>query len=269
MDEARFHAFYEQTVGSLRAYLRSMLTDQHMADDLLQESYFRLLKAELPDAMETAHRRNYLYRIATNLVQDHRRSRKLEPLPEDSPAPSTDFGDSAHDIGKAFAHLKPRERDALWLAYVECFDHREIAQILRMGTASIRPMLARALRKLPRCPATERDRKLTTESQDESVVAANMRHLASEFAQESRPTAAAMRRRLSLRMRQEKARRAQLPVIWMTRVFLCCGLSPNVVLARDNARFFQASGYDPGWPLSGRHRLSRLNSLVALVPLRS
>jgi hypothetical protein len=32
----------------------------------------------------------------------------------------------------------------LWMAYVECFDHREIAGILRIGTASIRSMLARA-----------------------------------------------------------------------------------------------------------------------------
>ena len=54
MDEESFHAFYEQTARSLRAYLRSMLMDQNIVDDLLQESYFRLLKAALPDAMEEA-----------------------------------------------------------------------------------------------------------------------------------------------------------------------------------------------------------------------
>jgi RNA polymerase sigma-70 factor (ECF subfamily) len=145
MDEESFHAFYEQTARNLRAYLRSMLTDQSAVDDLLQESYFRLLKAELPDAMEHVHRKNYLYRIATNLMRDHRRSRKLEPLPEDSAA-STRAGslDTAHDVGRAFGRLKPREREILWMAYVECFDHREIAQVLRTKAVSIRPMLARA-----------------------------------------------------------------------------------------------------------------------------
>ncbi len=51
----------------------------------------------------------------------------------------------AYDIGKAFVHQNSRERKVLVASLrFECFDHREIAQILRMGTASIRPMLARA-----------------------------------------------------------------------------------------------------------------------------
>lgn len=145
MDEESFHAFYEQTARNLRGYLRSMVIDQSMVDDLLQESYFRMLKAALPDGMEPAHRKNYLYRIATNLVHDHRRSRQLEPLPDDSPGVMTaDSLDTAHDIGRAFGCLKPREREVLWMAYVECFEHREIAGVMRTQAASIRPMLARA-----------------------------------------------------------------------------------------------------------------------------
>jgi RNA polymerase sigma-70 factor (ECF subfamily) len=146
MDEESFHAFYEQTARNLRGYLRSMLIDPTMADDLLQESYFRLLKANLPASTEPAHRRNYLYRIATNLVYDHRRSRKLDELPEDLTAgPSPDATqDTTQDIAQAFGRLKPKDRDILWMAYVECFSHKEIAEVLRLGAASIRPMLARA-----------------------------------------------------------------------------------------------------------------------------
>lgn len=145
MDEESFHAFYEQTARNLRAYLRSILMDQNMVDDLFQECYFRLLKADLPDAMEPAHRKNYLYRIATNLVHDYRRSRKMEQLPEEPVAvKAAGSPETAHDVGRAFRHLKPRERDVLWMAYVEGFDHKEIARVLRVGAASIRPMLARA-----------------------------------------------------------------------------------------------------------------------------
>ena len=54
---------------------------------------------------------------------------------------------TTHDVGRAFGGLKPRERDVLWFAYVECFDHKEIAGILQVGIASIRPMLARARAK--------------------------------------------------------------------------------------------------------------------------
>jgi len=142
MDEESFHAFYEQTARNLRGYLRSMLIDPAMVDDLLQESYFRLFNANLPASAEYGHRRNYLYRIATNLVYDHRRARRLEELPDDLAAvqaPAT-----AQDIGRAFRRLKPKDRDVLWMAYVECFSHKEIAEVLRLRSASIRPMLARA-----------------------------------------------------------------------------------------------------------------------------
>jgi RNA polymerase sigma-70 factor (ECF subfamily) len=125
-----------------------MLIDQNAVDDLLQESYFRFLKAGLPAATEPAHKKNYLYRIATNLAHDHRKSRKLEVLPEELPAASkANCLDQVHDIRRALARLKARERDALWLAYVECFNHREIAGILQVGAASIRPMLAGARAK--------------------------------------------------------------------------------------------------------------------------
>ena len=67
------------------------------------------------------------------------------PLPEEPAAPPST--EASHDIRRAFTHLKPRERDLLWMAYVECFDHKEIAEVLRIGTASIRPMLARARAK--------------------------------------------------------------------------------------------------------------------------
>jgi RNA polymerase sigma-70 factor (ECF subfamily) len=146
MEEDSFHAFYEQTARNLRAYLRSVLTDQNVVDDLLQESYLRLLNAALPASMEPAHRKNYLYRIATNLVRDHRRSRKPEQMPENDPPAGTtgNSQDTTHDVRRAFGRLKPKEQEVLWMAYVECFSHKEIAEVLRTRAVSIRPMLARA-----------------------------------------------------------------------------------------------------------------------------
>jgi RNA polymerase sigma-70 factor (ECF subfamily) len=99
--------------------------------------------------MEAAHRKNYLYRIATNLANDHYRSRRTEPLPENEPA-STTASSYSPDVERAFRALNPRERDALWLAYVECFSHSEIAEVLRLKTASVRPTLARAREKFAR-----------------------------------------------------------------------------------------------------------------------
>src|SRR5919201_7033510 len=72
MDEDAFRAFYERTAPSLWGYLARISGDRQVADDLLQESYYRLLKAREAFESET-HRRNYLYRVATNLVRDSRR----------------------------------------------------------------------------------------------------------------------------------------------------------------------------------------------------
>ncbi len=146
MDEEGFCAFYEQTARKLRSYLRSVLRDDvTLVDDILQESYLRLLKADLPSGMDAAWRKNYLYRVAINLVRDHRRSRQMGPLPvEREYAARENSFDEARDIKQIFGRLKPKERDLLWLAYVECFSHSEIAALLEASTASIRPMLARA-----------------------------------------------------------------------------------------------------------------------------
>src|SRR5579859_1660426 len=80
MDEDAFRAFYDRTAGPLWGYLSRISGDRQLADDLLQEAYYRLLKARVAFENET-HRRNYLYRIATNLVHDTKRGAR--PLFED------------------------------------------------------------------------------------------------------------------------------------------------------------------------------------------
>src|SRR6476620_9837138 len=72
MDEDAFRGFYERTSRALWGYLSRTSGDRQVADDLLQECYYRLLKSTVVFENE-AHRRNYLYRIATNLVRDSKR----------------------------------------------------------------------------------------------------------------------------------------------------------------------------------------------------
>ncbi len=150
MDEAAFVAFYDQTARRLRSYLRRVTGDTALADDLLQESYTRLLASGFATD-DDGHRRNYLYRIATNLVRDHyRRQRPTGPEPPD---PAVDASHGRHvelraDVGAALAGLKPRDRQMLWLAYVEGSDHREIASALGLRAASVKSMLSRARSRL-------------------------------------------------------------------------------------------------------------------------
>ena len=72
MDEDTFRAFYDRTARGVWAYLARVTGDRQLADDLLQETFYRFLRAGAPYDSE-AHRRNSLYRIATNLARDARR----------------------------------------------------------------------------------------------------------------------------------------------------------------------------------------------------
>ncbi|HWI16522.1 MAG TPA: sigma-70 family RNA polymerase sigma factor [Vicinamibacterales bacterium] len=155
MTEEAFRAFYELTARPVRVYLARMTGDERLADDLLQESYYRFLRANVTfDSDE--HRRNYLFRIATNLVHDHRR----KPFMEVPASDATDAADSRHhadtaeraarrmDLHSALKTLKPRERSLLWLAYAQGWTHEEIAAAIGVKTASLKAMLHRARQRL-------------------------------------------------------------------------------------------------------------------------
>ena len=148
MDEATFRALYERMARPLWAYLCHASGNTATADDLLQDTFCRLL-ASTPPAMTESQTKSYLYRIATNLLHDRwRRGDALLPPPQ-APEPHTrDDLDSRIAVRAAMQELTPRERQLLWLAYVEGFDHHEIGQSLGLRTTSVRLLLFRARRKL-------------------------------------------------------------------------------------------------------------------------
>jgi RNA polymerase sigma-70 factor (ECF subfamily) len=155
MDEEAFHGFYERTARPVWLYLARLTGDPAAADDLLQETYYRFLRVERPYASE-AHRKNYLFRIATNLAHDRRRRHvDTSPLPEGEAldAPHAGADESARaagriDLHRALARLKPRERALLLLAYSQGSSHHEIAESLGLKTASVKALLFRARRRL-------------------------------------------------------------------------------------------------------------------------
>ena len=150
MDQAAFQALYQRTAPALGAYIRRTCEQQDLADDILQETFLKFLKAPRP-TMDEASTRAYLYRTATTLIADHWRRRKREEawslrtifLTKTS-APPTLRGDMA----RMFERLAHRERSLLWLAYVEGFEHREIAEVLGLREKSIKVLLFRARKKL-------------------------------------------------------------------------------------------------------------------------
>ena len=154
MDETTFRLFYERTARPVWAYLAKVTGDPRAADDLLQEAYYRFYRAGA--SLESdGHRRNYLYRIATNLVRDRaRRSAGAVhvELPEGDQLPvdpgAAERVQRAADLDRALSRLRPEQRELLWLAYAEGASHAEIAEITGVREANVRSLLARARRRL-------------------------------------------------------------------------------------------------------------------------
>ena len=119
MDQDSFRSLYERTARPLWVYLCRKTGDAQLADDLLQEAYYRFLRARTVFENDS-HRKNYLFRIATNLANDSYRTSRDEQLPENYETSGSQDTDSAArnyhhrtDVTHAMAKLKPRERDAL------------------------------------------------------------------------------------------------------------------------------------------------------------
>src|SRR2546430_10430576 len=124
MDEETFRAFYDRTARQVWAYLARITGDAQLADDLLQEAFYRLYRAR-PVYEDESHRRNSLFRIATNLARDSGRRRRRGrdvALPDDDDARdlpvdtgAADRAAGRTDLHLALARLKPSQRQMLWL----------------------------------------------------------------------------------------------------------------------------------------------------------
>lgn len=148
MSEPEFQRLYDATAGAILGYLVAVTGRRDVADDLVQETYCRLLAHRRSlSGLDAQEMRRYLYRIATNLLRDRWRSGEDKPYSEPEETGEAPRLESRMDVRAMLAHLKPRERELLWLAYVEGMDHAEIAAATGLGRLSVRTLLFRARNK--------------------------------------------------------------------------------------------------------------------------
>ncbi len=148
LSELAFQRLYDANATSIYSYLLAVSARRDVADDLLQETFCRLLlHSEIASRLAPPELRRYLFRISTNLLRDRYRSGDTTPF-ADPPEPSTHPSpDTSLDISRMLQALKPRERELLWLAYVEGMDHAEISAATGLSRLSVRTLLFRARHK--------------------------------------------------------------------------------------------------------------------------
>ncbi|MCP5046595.1 MAG: RNA polymerase sigma factor [bacterium] len=152
-----FKGFYKKHSRPLWFYIFKTCRDEQLADDILQESFYRYLRAE-PIKLNEYQQKAYLYKIATNLTIDHLRKVK-RTMERDRETEKDPYGERGFeecqqhraflsmDMDKLFEFLKPKERTLLWLAYVEGYSHREIARITGVTEKSVKVKLFRTRKK--------------------------------------------------------------------------------------------------------------------------
>lgn len=153
MNESAFQKVYQDTSKSLWSYIYSVTHDATLTDDIFQESFMKLLLANI-DSLEDAQVKSYLYTITSNVLRDLWRRQKREQkwfersAPEENAVQHTKDIHSHFDVVEAVQQLSPGSRSLLWLAYVEEYKHKEIAQMLNIKEKSVRVLLFRAKQRL-------------------------------------------------------------------------------------------------------------------------
>ncbi len=150
-DEVELATIYEERRGELLAFLVGMTRDPSVAEDLLQETFLRLVREARAGRMPEQVR-PWLYRTAANAAIDRgRRGASLARLlprlldRSDPPRPESEFLRSERDaeLRAALGRLAPDRRAALLLA-ARGFSGTEVAGLIGRTDGATRTLLCRA-----------------------------------------------------------------------------------------------------------------------------
>src|SRR3954452_20154760 len=155
MREMDFERLYEAHAQALFAFLAYRTGDRVLAEDLLADTFERVLKAGKRFDSRKSSEKTWIYTIALNLLRDHARRREVErraldggaalPGPEPDPYASVEARDA---VGRALEKLSPEEREAVSLRYGGDLSVPEVAKVLGEPLDRIEGRVYRALRKL-------------------------------------------------------------------------------------------------------------------------
>jgi RNA polymerase sigma-70 factor (ECF subfamily) len=148
-DVSAFTSVVERYQAPIARYLRRLVGDTALAEDLAQETFVKAYLAILKTDTELALR-PWLYRIATNEAKMHlRRRRLIRFLPfvaERHEAAAPPAGDDLGErdlVRRALSRLPEAYSSALLLYLVEGFKHHEVGAILGISAEAARKRVAR------------------------------------------------------------------------------------------------------------------------------
>jgi RNA polymerase sigma factor (sigma-70 family) len=154
-------AFYLELRSPLSASLRRWKLSAEEVEDLVQETFVRLL-SHGPADLKSENTRYWLFRVARNLAIDRQRSGwstlldsqtnfeillSARPSPDFDPEKTYLHGEQWRVVQENLAKLTPRQRDAIHLR-ITGLSHKAIANQLKATTTGVAELIRRGLKRL-------------------------------------------------------------------------------------------------------------------------
>ena len=140
---------FERYRVSLLRYLTRLMSNKEDAEEVLQDTYIRIMQIETLDSIE-AKARGYLFKIATNLVRDRARKQKIQfryphvpfedkYLSYDAPSPDelAEWQEGLQAVKECLLELSPRCQQITVMHFIEGLSYSEIAKILRISKKTV------------------------------------------------------------------------------------------------------------------------------------
>lgn len=141
-------------VPKLVSFYRGQGIRSHDAEDLAGDAIEAVVRT-LPRLRDSARFEAWFWRIARSKFYDHLRKKQKggPPLTEreemfDDPADHLLIADEHADVREAFAQLKPRDRELLWMRDVVGLPYSDISGRLKLSEGALRIGVMRARQRL-------------------------------------------------------------------------------------------------------------------------
>lgn len=149
--ERELERLYRRHAPDVRRYVHSVLRNRSDAEDAIQQTFLKALRA-LQSGTRPERPRQWLLAIAHNECLMHFRAEARRPvqvaLEEAADRTEPPEGPRAEEIREALSHLRPAQRAALVMRELEGRAYGEIAAALGVSRAAVETLLFRARRAL-------------------------------------------------------------------------------------------------------------------------
>ena len=138
---------------SLAAFICGIVHDEHVAEDLMQDTYLELIIKESSFRGESQFK-TWLFKVARNKAIDHiRRNRRMIPVDESFVfLPDADFSverktedyERRKAVYSAMSEIKPLYAQVLYLSFYEDMSNDEIASVVGKSKRQVEMLIYRA-----------------------------------------------------------------------------------------------------------------------------